>query len=56
MDRLAIFKFSFVFLINLCFFVVNFRYKIQPRKDTEQALTQPDYDPFAERQNEHPTT
>ncbi|XP_075163910.1 solute carrier family 36 member pathetic isoform X2 [Haematobia irritans] len=34
----------------------NTKYKIQPRKDTEQALNQSDYDPFADRQNEHPTT
>lgn len=31
------------------------KYTVQPRKDTEQAL-QTDYDPLAERQNEHPTT
>ncbi|XP_075163911.1 solute carrier family 36 member pathetic isoform X3 [Haematobia irritans] len=35
---------------------MELRYKIQPRKDTEQALNQSDYDPFADRQNEHPTT
>ncbi|XP_019894234.1 proton-coupled amino acid transporter-like protein pathetic [Musca domestica] len=35
----------------------NTKYKIQPRKDAEQAaLNQTDYDPFADRQNEHPTT
>ncbi|KAI8115481.1 Proton-coupled amino acid transporter-like protein pathetic [Lucilia cuprina] len=32
------------------------RYKIQPRKDAEHALTQSDFDPFLARQNEHPTT
>lgn len=34
----------------------NTKYKIQPRKDTEQALTQSDFDPFLARQNDHPTT
>ncbi|XP_036340001.1 proton-coupled amino acid transporter-like protein pathetic [Rhagoletis pomonella] len=32
------------------------KYKIQPRKDVEQALPSPDFDPFAERKVEHPTT
>lgn len=31
------------------------KYQIQPRKDAEQAIL-PDFDPFAERKNEHPTT
>ncbi|XP_052846792.1 proton-coupled amino acid transporter-like protein pathetic isoform X1 [Drosophila gunungcola] len=36
---------------------VELRYKIQPRKsDTEQALAGNDFDPFALRDNEHPTT
>lgn len=32
------------------------KYKIQPRKDAETALNNTDFDPFAERNNEHPTT
>ncbi|XP_030385623.1 proton-coupled amino acid transporter-like protein pathetic isoform X2 [Scaptodrosophila lebanonensis] len=36
---------------------VEMRYKIQPRKsDAEQALAANDFDPFAMRENEHPTT
>uniref|UniRef100_A0A6P4FRE1 Proton-coupled amino acid transporter 1 isoform X2 n=1 Tax=Drosophila rhopaloa TaxID=1041015 RepID=A0A6P4FRE1_DRORH len=36
---------------------VELRYKIQPRKsDNEQALAGNDFDPFALRDNEHPTT
>ncbi|XP_018787888.1 PREDICTED: proton-coupled amino acid transporter-like protein pathetic [Bactrocera latifrons] len=34
----------------------NNKYKIQPRKDVEQALASPDFDPFAERKVAHPTT
>ncbi|KAL9905332.1 proton-coupled amino acid transporter-like protein pathetic isoform X1 [Glossina fuscipes] len=34
----------------------NNKYKIQPRKDAEQAVTPSDYDPFAARDNEHATT
>lgn len=34
----------------------NTKYKIQPRKDAEHALTQSDFDPFVARENEHPTT
>ncbi|XP_004519001.1 proton-coupled amino acid transporter-like protein pathetic isoform X2 [Ceratitis capitata] len=32
------------------------RYKIQPRKDVEQALASSDFDPFVARKVEHPTT
>lgn len=38
-------------------FLCTYRYKIQPRKsDAEQALANNDFDPFAMRDNEHPTT
>lgn len=39
-------------LIIISFY--DFRYKIQPAKDVENATT--DFNPFAERVNEHPTT